>query len=441
MSKWNRCVLAGVGPGGLALVLLMGACPCGAQDLNPSGLLTVEECVAIALDRSDLLGQAEGGLQSARGSYWTQYQSVLPRVSASAGWRREFADYIAVTGIQYVGSMGLRVDQNLLTLEGIQGIRSSKQALRAARADLAATRDEVEVTARGQFYACVAALRLADVEESAVALAQEQLRRSETLFRLGSVARSDVLQAQVNLAEAAQIATQRRNGVRVEVGRLALVMGLDPRTKLAIDSSLVAPEEPPAGELDDWVERAMGARPDLRAAEARLRAAEISKLGAQYQRLPTISASASWNRSARDLEDEFLRGDHAKYDNSWSLSVGVSLSLFNGLLTEGRIESAKGECRTRQEALERLQKDIALDVANAFLDIYEEIENLKAARSSVSLAAENLRLQQALYESGAGTLLEWDNARLDLRRARVTLIQAEISLLLAHARFRSAIAA
>ena len=38
-----------------------------------------------------------------------------------------------------------------------------------------------------------------------------------------------------------------------------------------------------------------------------------------------------------------------------------------------------------------------------------------------------------------GTLLEWDNARLDLRRAEVSLIQAQINLLLAHVRFRKAI--
>ena len=89
--------------------------------------------------------------------------------------------------------------------------------------------------------------------------------------------------------------------------------------------------------------------------------------------------------------------------------------------------------------LERLEKEIALEVRDAYLSVANEWENLKAAESSVALNEENLRLQQALYESGAGTLLEWDNARLDMRRAEVSLIQAQINLLLAHVRFRKAV--
>ena len=91
------------------------------------------------------------------------------------------------------------------------------------------------------------------------------------------------------------------------------------------------------------------------------------------------------------------------------------------------------------KSLDQLTQNAALEVKDAFLSIAKNRESLRAAREGVQLAAESLRLQQALYESGAGTLLEWDNARLGLRRAQVSLIQAEISLLLSHLRFHTAI--
>lgn len=429
---------------GLLAVAAAGAA--GAQEgaRLPAGPLTVEDCVRIARERSDLIGQAEGRLQSARGARLRGYQSVLPTITADAGWRSEYVDYFGLAGEQYSISRGIGVSQSIFDLPSLLQWQAQGHGVTGAEQGLVGTRAEVDLAARQQFYTCVAALKLSEVEEKAVSVAQEQLRRSETLFRLGSVARSDVLQARVNLADAEQLAMQRRNAVGVEHARLALVIGLDPRTALSVDSTLAVPETDPQGPLDGWVTQGLDRRPDLRAARASLSAAELAEKAARWQRLPSIGARGSWGL----VETRRLRDNLPGYDqpadersdySSWSVSVGVSLDLFSGLRIEGDIQNAVGARRQQRESLERLEKEAALEVRNAFNGIHEQRESLRAARVSVSLAEENLRLQQALYESGAGTLLEWDNARLGLRRARVTLIQAEIALLIAHARFHQAI--
>ncbi|MBM3316229.1 MAG: TolC family protein [Candidatus Eisenbacteria bacterium] len=432
-------------PALLALAALLGAAfPAAAAELLPAGPLTVEDCVRIARDRSDLIEQAEARIESARGARLRSYQSLLPSVSATAGWRSEYVDYFGLAGEQYSISRGISVRQTLFDLPLLLQRKALGAGVTGAEAGLRTTLADVELAARQQFYVCVAGLKLADIEEQAVAVAGEQLRRSETLFRLGSVARSDVLQARVNLADAEQQAMQRRNAVGIEHARLALVLGLDPRTPLTIDSTLVLPAEVPQGDLDAWVAQALQRRPDLRAGRAQLAAAEWSERAARWQRLPSIGANGNWGR----VETRRLRENLPGYDqprdedsdySSWSVSVGLSVELFSGLRIEGDIQSAAAGRRQQRANLERMEKEAALEVRNAFNAIHEERESLRAARVTVSLAEENLRLQQALYESGAGTLLEWDNARLGLRRARLTLIQAEISLLLAQARFRQAV--
>jgi outer membrane protein TolC len=183
------------------------------------------------------------------------------------------------------------------------------------------------------------------------------------------------------------------------------------------------------------------------AARARLRAAELAQSAARWLRLPTVGAQASWAQTKRagDQESpgyqteewETLPYDYTSED--WSVAVAANLNLFTGLQTEGEIERAKGQVLESRELLERLEKDAALEVRNSHVAIRDARESLNAARTSVSLAEESLRLQQALYESGAGTLLDWDDARLKLRRAELSRIQAEISLLLSHARFRRAL--
>jgi outer membrane protein len=421
------------------------ASPAAAEEPEISGLLTVDDCVEIALLHNDLLGQAEANVQAAKGSYWIGLRELLPYVGASAGWSytdpaREVPVHIGgivmYRAIPYDGTISFRARQTILSLPGIAGARSGHERLHASREELRATRDDTEVTARAQFYTLLAVIKLADVEERAVGLAQEQLRRAETLFRLGSEPRSDVLQAQVNLAEAEQAAIDRRNAVDIERGRLALVMGLDPRTHLMIDSTLVVPDSSLADHLNEWVETAMQARPELIAARHRLRAAELDVTAAKTARVPKLGADWSWRRSASS-DDEWLTDPLRQ--TFWSITIGAEVDLLDGLSIEGRSERAKADRRLKQEVLERLGKEVALEVREAFLSVANEREKMEAAESSLALNEENLRLQQALYESGAGTLLEWDNAGLALRRARVSLIQAQISLLLAHVYLHKAI--
>jgi outer membrane protein len=423
----------------VGVCLLLGAvAQAGAADLASGQPLSADDCVRIALQTSDELAQARAREATARGNALSSYSAVLPMSGASASWSRQYEIYPPPGGVTYSGSVGLSASQTIFDLGEICRLRRARQGLRAAGADLKAAENDIGVAVRQQFHVCVAASRLADVETRAAELAREQLRRSETLFQLGSVARSDVLQAQVNLADAEQTATQRRNAVPIELGRLVLSMGLDPLTTVAVDTAVVVPADDPAGGIDGYVRRAHDRRPELAAARARLRAAHINEAAAKYARLPTITGRAGWSRSAIDELDAGFGSEYARYRNTWSASLSLSLPLFTGLQIEGAIEAAKGDRRGQEAALRQLEKNVTLQVKEAYLQIFNEREALRAARSSVSLARENLRLQQALYESGAGTLLEWDNARLNLRRAEVAQIQAELSLALAHARFRRA---
>jgi outer membrane protein len=445
-------------------IAVLGIALCGAAvsaaDPQFDRPFTVDECVRIALENSDHLAQARAGEVVQGGRYRSSYSGVLPSIGASASWSRDFTPrypvYVPggvsvnccgdstyqvstrfVDKTTYGGSLGLEVGLTLFDLGAIYDVRQQQQNSYAAGEDVAATESDIGLNVRELFNLCVAATRLADMEARASQLARDQLHRSETLFQLGSVARSDVLQAQVNLADAEQIATQRRNAVPVAIGRLALSMGLDPRTAVVIDTAIVLPAEDPSEDLDAYVRDALQRRPDLAAARARLRAAEMGETAARVARLPRISAGAGWSRRATS-GDEASLGD-ANYSNSWGAGVSASVSLFSGLQIEGAIQSAHGGRLAQEQAVELLEKTVTMEVQEAHLGIFNAREVLRAAMTGVGLARENLRLQQALYESGSGTLLEWDNARLDLRRAALTKIQADLDLLVAQARFRRAI--
>ena len=421
--------------------IVLGLCPAafaqpvGGQEFDLTEPLALDECVLIALAQSDRLREVEANVQSAHGASRAALSNVLPYATSGASWRRldQSGTWIQAP---YEASVNMSAGINVLDLEGIYDLRRSRTSHEAARHDLSGATTDLTSTTKEQFYVCVAALQFAWVEERAVEVAADQLRRSETLFNLGSVARSDVLQSQVNVADSELALINRRNLARIELTRLAMVMGVDPRVDLMVDTTLVVPSEDPAAPIEDWMRIALERRPELKAARARLKAAEQNQAGLRLGRVPKLSMRYSTSLYGRGA-DEFLDGAHTT--TSWGLQLSASMPLFEGFSRDGRIEQAAGQARASREVLERQQKEIALEVKDAFLNILKERESLAAAETSVSLARENLRLQTALYESGAGTVLEWETARLNLRRAHVAWIQAKVSLLVSHVRFQKAV--
>ena len=114
-------------------------------------------------------------------------------------------------------------------------------------------------------------------------------------------------------------------------------------------------------------------------------------------------------------------------------SIGLSWNIFDGLGTIGGVKSAKASVAAAREEFRRQELETALGVREARIEIKNAHEGIHAAQEAVELAAENLKLQEALYENGGGTILELNNAQVENTRARNSLIEARIGLHLAYA--------
>ncbi len=411
--------------------------------------LTVEDCVRLALQFNDQIGQAEAGVQVARGSFHSSLSVLLPSASVSADWSRSWRkgeQQVEMGGITarqryeydgYSGALSGFVRQNVLDLGRLFDLRRARKEIAASQADYVLTKAETVYLVRQQFYSLLAAIKLAQVEEEAVNLAREQLDRAEALYRVGAVARSDVLQAKVDFSQAEMEATNKRNQVRIERSRLGLYLGLDPEARIEIDTTLAVPDRDPDPDLQRWVDVAMEARPELRKARLDLEAARTALKAQWASLLPT--ASLQWSYSSSRTAEGKMLDDPVSLSDAWNLRLAINWALPTDGVAYGQIEAAKGRLQMAERAYERLRKEAVVEVRESLLAIGEQRKRLHSAQNALELARENLRLQKALYESGAGTLLEWDNARVDFKRAQVALIQAKTGLLLAHAQFQKAI--
>jgi outer membrane protein TolC len=279
----------------------------------------------------------------------------------------------------------------------------------------------------GLYYELVRAEDLTQVNNEAHQLATDQLRRAQSLFELGSVARGDVLQAQVNLAAADRDRIQAANQVESQRARLALALAVPVDAPLEIADPPPPPVDLP-GDEDALIQEAISNRPDLRQAAASLAAARANLNAAKWERYPSVGASYSYTKRGDELGELFKQFDQ---DISYGVGVGLEWQLFDGFSTKGAIERAVAARNTEQQAFEQQRLQVALDVRESLIAIRNASEKIRSAEEGVRLAEESAKLQQALYESGGGTLLEWNNAQVELTRARVSLVDAQVDLHLA----------
>ena len=418
---------AGAAAAGLCALALAAAEPAHAQPAP----VTADQVVQMALQKNPDVLSADQDIKVAGGALTSARSAILPNLSLAQNYahtnsRAEKAK-IDASGAVIAGSFdvenyqgGLRLTQSFIDFPGWAGIRSAKAGLEAATGNTAATRATIALQAYTQFYTVLKAIKLTTVAKQALDLAQNQLKRTQALFELGSVAKGDVLKQQVLVSQSQLDEINARTAIEVERARLVSFLGLDPGTRLEIDTTLT--ESTVQFDSATVWKDAFANRPELAAARAQLASAEADLGGAQGRRYPTLTGQASYGYS---LNNHFPNSiNEIDGNSSRNLSAAFNLPIFDGRFTKGQINEAKARKLQSEYALRRQELVIAVDVNTSLQSAYQAQERINVTRDGLASAEEDLKLSQEKYNVGSATVLDLVDAQVALTRARSDYISA-----------------
>lgn len=399
----------------LALAAVVWALPCASG----ARVYTLDECVEAAMVNSTTVARAEASLAGARADVMSSWSSVLPWVSA--GLSR--SDDTAVAGGGETTSRGVSgsvsLSQTLFDGASFASISGASHNRTASEASLDATRRGVILGVRQAYYGLLKAVQLRDVQREALDLAKEQLRKTESLFDLGSASKSDLLKAQVQVAqEELTLITAEKNAATARLG-LCYAMGIDVTTDLEAVDPPADPSE--GGALEVVLGEAIARRPDIRAQEETVTAARRSLLAAKAGRWPDLSLSVRYGRS-QDSFDEFFGDVSDEYNRS--VSVSMSLPVFDGLSTTASIARAKAALRSQELTLKDAKLSAAYEIETARLTVDEQRSRVATAETALLRADEDLRVSEERFRLRSASMLELIDARVAYSRARADLVQA-----------------
>ena len=160
--------------------------------------------------------------------------------------------------------------------------------------------------------------------------------------------------------------------------------------------------------VEGLVEQSLDSRPDLRAVEARIEAAQEWVKRAESERYPRFMGlfSGGWTRFADFTLSNLLFG-----------GFGFRLPVFTGGRLTARIEEAKKDVEKTKMVREELIQNVELQVRTAYTDILTAIEAVKTNSQMIQQAQEALRLARIRYRMELSDFVELAAAQTFLSTA------------------------
>jgi len=449
--------------------------------------LTLDDAVAQARAHNPGYRRAEDAVAPAEWGVREAYGAFLPTVGTSAGMQYVGAgdqrigiftatDIGAGTTNYYLSDYGVDLGYQL-SGASLFHLSSSRARRDAAKARVRAAGFDLESRVTQQYLAALQARDAVAVARSGLDRAEQNQELVEARVEAGAAPGTDARQAEVERGRAQVALVRARNAERTEKVRLLEVMGVEDARPLELVSDFQVFE--PTWTTSQLVDRAQASHPELVSARADERAGDAQVRQAQSAYLPTLSLDAQWSGFTRELGNtDYLLGqarssaqssqetcarynaisagipggldgypqDCSQYrltqndesrilaaNNAFpfdfrkqpiSLSLRISLPVFQGFGRQRQVEEAKAAAREAQEIRreEELALRTAITTATGNLDAAYQVVEIEERNRQV--AQERLELARERYRVGAAPYLELLDAQSSAAQADRDHLQA-----------------
>lgn len=408
---------------GIAHSVPRSAVEIGWREFFPDPRLQV--LITTALEQNRDLRSAALRIEEARAQYNIQSADLWPNLNLNASESRSRTPAaLSPTGSTLV-STAYQVGLNLASfeLDFFGRVRSLNQS---ALAQYLAT-EEARQAAQISLVAEVAKAYLAErAFAEQLALAQSTLEGRQDAYGLAKqrfdvgassaldlrLSETLVLSARVTLATLARQRAQADNALTLLVGKS--MTDLPPAQTLAAHNLVT---DIPAGLPSDLLIR----RPDIRAAEQKLKAANANIGAARAAFFPRISLTAGIGTASTELSDLFKTGSR-----TWSFVPQLALPIFDAGRNSANLTLA--QVRTKQ-AVADYEKTIQVafrEVADALVARTTLEEQIDAQSAFLDAQADRLRLADLRFKNGVASSIEVLDAQRELFAAEQALVQARL---------------
>jgi outer membrane protein TolC len=467
------------------LILLLVAAPVKAQQVDTTttskmlkgeNSLALTEAIKVALANNSDIKRSLFDLKIADEEVTKAWSSVLPDVTATAGYTRNLelpvfffpqnpndpnSPLRAIpVGEDNNWQGNLSVEQTLFRGEAFIGISSSKVFKEAQAENLRATTQQIVTQTRLAYYNVLVAKEQLRLQQATVNRLKENLKENRARNKAGLIDEYAVLQVEVQLKNQEPQLAEARYAVQQAYRELKVVLGVPLSVDFSVEGDLNAYDvtaQKASNETNknikrvdnmtpyqlskqsDMVDVATDLRGDIRIIETQnqLKDREIKAIKSRF--LPSLTASYNLGWRAEEPGTPTFFGNDRRRVRTQTFGLNLSIPIFQGFERTSNLDIAQIEKKDLEEQKRAAVRSAKNEIQSAKESLNQAIETAPVRQQALELARQGYQRAQARLENGLGSQLDVTNAELQLREAEANYARMVFNYLSAKAQYDQAI--
>jgi len=426
--------------GGLLYILFAFVFP-GPGMAGDKKVYTLDEAVKEALTNNWQLKAREERIQQANYVKNQARADFLPKLSTSYGytrygWENELS---TEAGNLKVGSLNNYQWKGTITQPVFAGF-ALISAYRLAELGIDQSALEVELEkldlalrVKEAYFNILTADMAVETAQKAFEALESHAQVARNFYNVGMIPINDLLQSEVEAGNAKHDWIKAQNDARLARANFNAILSRP--VSAEVDVVDIKVHEPQTGDFQEYLERALKNRPEIKIIENNLLQIDQRIVYTESKNYPEVAFR--WDY-IKEGDSPSVSGGGGHQPSNWEATVGLTWTFWEWGKTYYAVkeqESVKNELlKTKMD----LEENIELQIKDAVLNIRTAEANIPITRKAVEQGEENLRVSQERYKAQVTTSTEVLDAQRYLTSARVFHFNALFQYHLARANLQRA---
>ena len=374
----------------------------------PNRALTLEECISMAKRVSPTMDMADQNRIGAMWSRWEAVTAFLP--TASATYSATTYDDMASTGRDIgMGASGRTryAFQTQLTQPLFTGGRNSANYLLSQlgvdAADIQKTqsREDLLLRVKQTYYSILATEKALEVAKTTVVNLKSHLNVAKNFYEVGIVPKNQVLQAEVELAQAVQGETDLNRDLMVVRAQLNILLRQPVSNPIQIVDTLRYRPFPLT--MEEAMNSSLDTNPELRLARNQVDSAAKTVDATRSEFYPQLGLTYTNTSTGNTAK---AHGGWSNNDSNWNIAAVASFNFWEWGRTKAKVERSKVNLNRSVSSLVNLEDNTKLEVTTNYQNLISAAKNIEVSAKAVVSAAEDLRTVTERYMEQVATITE-----------------------------------
>ncbi len=417
---------------GILFIMLLGS-----SNILASEVLTLEESIKIALENSLSIYSAKEEIKAKEFEELSTKADFFPKLSTSYTYTRldndtvndaKYTTYpypsfspreispldtnsyqfnITATQPLFTG-WRLTISREIASL----GVDTAKIQKETAIQDLV-------LNVKAAYFGILKAEKLEKVAKQEVEQLEANLRVSQAFYDEGIIAKNDLLQTEVQMAQARQNLIKATNGVEIvkSLFNKLLRRGLNQ----GVNIKDILDYYPIKLLLDQCMEKAKQNRPEIKEVSLNVMAVEKAVDLNKSSYYPYVTLIGNYQRETDDI---LLDSAPGKDPDNWTIQLKGEWIFWEWRKKRHDVAAARAKLAKANYILKEIKDNIQLEVKEAYLSLREAEKNIQVAKKAVVQAEENFRMNEERYKQQVATSTDVLDALTLLTQARTNYFNA-----------------